>query len=71
MNTTPRTKEREVKSLLNSPRNAEKAERAVIALTEALEATLKQGFFGTVTLERAVQDGTIQHLRKRVEELER
>lgn len=56
---------------LQSTRNIEKTERAVTVLRECMDAALRRGFFGTVTLELAVQDGTIQQLRRRIEELER
>jgi len=32
---------------------------------------LKRGFHGTAGLEMTVQDGTIQHIRRKVEQVER
>ena len=36
-----------------------------------LAATLKRGFFGTAAVEVCVQDGTIQHIRRKVEQIEK
>ena len=41
------------------------------AWSEVLAAALKRGFHGTVSVEVVVQDGTIQNLRRRIEQLER
>jgi hypothetical protein len=41
------------------------------ALLEMLAATLKRGFFGTAAIEISVQDGTIQHIRRKVEQIEK
>jgi hypothetical protein len=40
-------------------------------LDELLAQALQRGFHGTLKLECAVQDGTIQNLRKTVEQMER
>jgi hypothetical protein len=37
----------------------------------ALAETLRRGFYGKVALELAIQDGTIQHLRRVVERIEK
>ncbi len=41
------------------------------ALQELLRLALQPGFFGTVAVEVAVQDGVIQHVRQKVDRLER
>ncbi len=41
------------------------------ALADILTEALKRGFHGTAGLELSVQDGTIQHIRRRVERIER
>jgi hypothetical protein len=41
------------------------------ALAELLAETLRRGFYGKVALELAIQDGTIQHLRRVVERIEK
>jgi hypothetical protein len=38
---------------------------------QLLVVALQRGFFGSVTIEVVVQDGTIQQLRRKVEQLER
>ena len=41
------------------------------AMAEILAETLRRGFHGTASLELAVQDGTIQHIRRRIERIEK
>ena len=48
----------------------------MIARTEdawraVLEQALQRGFHGQVAVEISVQDGTIQHIRRRLEQFER
>jgi hypothetical protein len=40
-------------------------------LAETLIETLRHGFFGTARIEVSVQDGTIQHIRRVVERIEK
>ena len=54
-----------------SPGNAKRLAQLQTALAHVLAETLKQGFHGTAAIEIAVQDGTIQHIRRRVERVER
>lgn len=54
-----------------TPTNLAKTERSVIALDDLLKQALRRGFHGTVRLEITVQDGTIQCLRKSIEQLEK
>lgn len=58
-------------TVMTSPTNAAKAERLGIALEDLLKQALQRGFFGTLRLEAVVQDGTIQHIRRSLEQLEK
>ena len=51
--------------------NQGKAVQAELALVEMLAEVLRRGFYGSAAIEVAVQDGTIQHIRRRVERLEK
>lgn len=51
--------------------NLAKRELAERALCESLNSAQVRGFFGMVAVEVSVQDGTIQHIRRRVEQLEK
>jgi hypothetical protein len=53
------------------PANAKKVAQLERALAELLAATLKRGFFGTAAVEVSVQDGTIQYIRRKVEQIEK
>ena len=55
----------------DSGANAKKVNQLEKALAEMLAATLKRGFFGTAAVEVCVQDGTIQHIRRKVEQIEK
>lgn len=54
-----------------SPANAKKAAQLDLALAEILAEALRRGFFGTAAVELSVQDGTIQHIRRKVERIEK
>jgi hypothetical protein len=54
-----------------STANATKVAQVQSALAEVLTEALRRGFFGTAAVELSVQDGTIQHIRRRVERIER
>jgi hypothetical protein len=54
-----------------TPTNLAKTERSLTALDDLLKQALRRGFHGTVRLEIAVQDGTIQVIRKSIEQLEK
>ncbi|MBN2476910.1 MAG: hypothetical protein JXB62_20045 [Pirellulales bacterium] len=51
--------------------NAKKVAQLESALANILAETLRRGFFGTASIELSVQDGTIQHIRRRVERIEK
>jgi len=53
------------------PGNVTKVAQLESALAELLANTLKRGFYGTASVELSVQDGTIQHIRRKVEQIER
>jgi hypothetical protein len=54
-----------------TPANTRKMAQLEAALAEMLAETLRRGFFGTAAVELSVQDGTIQHIRRKVERIER
>lgn len=54
-----------------STANERKVTQLEMALAEILGETLRRGFFGTAAVELSVQDGTIQHIRRRVERIEK
>jgi hypothetical protein len=53
------------------PTNAKMVSRASQAWDQLLGVALQRGFFGSVTVEVVVQDGTIQQLRRKVEQQEK
>jgi hypothetical protein len=60
--------------MINAPTqttNQAKTIRLRALLDELLRQALQRGFHGTATIEIAVQDGTIQNIRRRVEQMER
>jgi hypothetical protein len=50
--------------------NAKKVAQLQAILAEMLAEALRRGFFGTAAVELTVQDGTIQHIRRKVERVE-
>jgi hypothetical protein len=51
--------------------NAKKVAQLQAIMAEILAESLRRGFFGTAAVEVSVQDGTIQHIRRTVERIER
>ena len=51
--------------------NQTKVNQLEAALAEALAESLRRGFHGKAALEWAVQDGTIQNIRRVVERVEK
>jgi hypothetical protein len=49
--------------------NAEKIALLQATFAEALAESLRRGFFGSVSIEFSIQDGTIQCVRKKTEKL--
>ena len=53
------------------PANAKKTAQLHEAIVELLRQSLQRGFFGTAGVEWSIQDGTIQHIRRKVERVEK
>lgn len=51
--------------------NATKVAQLQAIMAELLAEALRRGFFGTAAVELSVQDGTIQHIRRKVERVEK
>jgi hypothetical protein len=51
--------------------NAKKVAQLQSIVAEMLAEALRRGFFGTAAIELSVQDGTIQHIRRTVERIEK
>ncbi len=51
--------------------NAKKVAQLQSVMAELLAEALRRGFFGTAAVELSVQDGTIQHIRRKVERVEK
>jgi hypothetical protein len=58
-------------SLENTTTNQTMLAQAESAWQQVVRQTLRRGFHGSATVELSVQDGTIQHVRRRVEQLEK
>jgi hypothetical protein len=56
---------------LPTPANAKKVALLQQALAELLAEALRRGFHGTAAVEWSVQDGTIQHVRRRLDRIEK
>ena len=54
-----------------TPVNAKKLAQLQAIMAEILAESLRRGFFGTAVVEVSVQDGTIQHIRRTVERIEK
>jgi hypothetical protein len=51
--------------------NETKVSQVETALAELLAESLRRGFHGKAAIELAIQDGTIQHIRRLVERIEK
>jgi hypothetical protein len=58
-------------TLRKSPGNQQKLDRLKMLLGQLLAESLQHGFHGIVAVEIQVQDGTIQSIRRKVEQIER
>jgi len=58
-------------TLTQTSANQQKVALLQAALAELLRESLQRGFYGTAGVEVSVQDGTIQHIRRKVERLEK
>jgi hypothetical protein len=54
-----------------TPANEKKLAQLQRALDDLLRESLTRGFFGAAGVELIIQDGTIQHIRRRVERIEK
>jgi len=54
-----------------TPANQKKMVQLRSALAEILTETLQRGFHGSAGVELSIQDGTIQHIRRRIERIQR
>ncbi len=55
----------------NTPTNRDKISQLERTLHSTVSEALQRGFFGTASIELAVQDGTIQYIRSRLERIEK
>ena len=58
-------------TLMQTSTNRQKVTQLEAAMAELLREALTRGFHGSAGVEVSVQDGTIQHIRRRVERLEK
>ncbi len=54
-----------------TPANVKKVAQLESAISEILAEALRRGFFGTAAVELNVNDGVIQHIRRKVERIEK
>jgi hypothetical protein len=54
-----------------TPANAKKVVQLQAVVAEILAEALRRGFFGTAAIELTIQDGTIQHIRRKTERIEK
>jgi hypothetical protein len=55
----------------HTPVNETKVGQVEAALAQMLAESLRRGFHGKAAIELAIQDGTIQHIRRMVERIEK
>jgi len=58
-------------STAKTPKNQQMIQRLETAMAVMLADVLQRGFHGAAGIEVGVQDGTIQHIRRRVERIEK
>jgi hypothetical protein len=58
-------------NVVASTANVSKREQADRIWRQLLEESLRRGFFGTAGIEISVQDGIIQLIRRRLEQMEK
>jgi len=58
-------------TLTETPTNKTKVDQLETALAEILAESLRRGFHGRAAIELAIQDGTIQHIRRLVERIDK
>jgi hypothetical protein len=57
--------------IVSTPGNRIKLDQIESNLAQLLSEVLRRGFHGKAALELAIQDGTIQHIRRTVEKIEK
>ena len=60
-----------MKSPATTTANGVKVSQAAQAWDQMLCEILQRGFYGSAAIEVSIQDGTIQHIRRRVERIEK
>jgi len=58
-------------TLTETPTNKTKVDQLETALAEILSESLRRGFYGKAAIELAIQDGTIQHIRRLIERIDK
>jgi len=58
-------------TLTDTPTNKTKVDQLETALAEILSESLRRGFYGKAAIELAIQDGTIQHIRRLIERVDK
>ena len=58
-------------TLTDSPTNKTKVDQLETALAEILSESLRRGFYGKAAIELAIQDGTIQQIRRLIERVDK
>jgi hypothetical protein len=58
-------------TLSETPTNKMKVNQLEAAMAELLAESLRRGFHGKAAIELAIQDGTIQHIRRLIERIDR
>jgi hypothetical protein len=58
-------------TLTETPTNKTKVDQLETALAEILSESLRRGFHGKAAIELAIQDGTIQHIRRLIERVDK
>ncbi len=58
-------------TLSDTPTNKIKVDQLEAAMAEILSESLRRGFYGKAAIELAIQDGTIQHIRRLIERVDK
>lgn len=58
-------------TLAKTPSNQRKMAQLKTTLGEMLAVVLRRGFYGSAGVELSIQDGTIQDIRRKVEQIQR
>jgi hypothetical protein len=58
-------------TIAKTPANDRRIKHATRALNEIIVETTRRGFYGTAGIELSISDGTIQVIRRRMEQVEK